>query len=86
MLRDVALVQPAMRVVRILADVELPASRLVTCRGDGILAHQRQESVDLFWIDLEINNNDIHRILPCQAAPVIGSMTAAVHSPSLMIL
>ena len=58
-------------VVRIMADVELAASRLVMCRGGGILTHKRQESVDLFRIDLEIDNNDIYRILPCQTAPVI---------------
>ena len=66
------------RVVRIMADVELAASRLVACRGGGILAHQRQEGVDLLRIDLEIDNNHIHRIPLCQAAPVIWSMTAAV--------
>ena len=71
--------------VRIMADVELAASRLVTCRCGGILTHKRQESVDLFWIDLEIDNNDIHRVLPCEVAPVIWLITAAVHSPSLMI-
>ena len=43
-------------VVWIMADVELAASRLVACRGGGILAHQRQEGADLFQIDLEIDN------------------------------
>ena len=65
-------------VVRIMADVELAASRLVACLGGGILPHQRQEGVDLFRIDLEIDNDDIHRIPLCQAALVIRSMIAAV--------
>ena len=49
------------RRLRILSDVELPASRLVACRCGGILGHQRQEGADLVRIDLEIDNDDIRR-------------------------
>ena len=52
-------------VVRIMADVEQAASRLVACRGGGILAHQRQEGVDLFQIDLEIDNAALDWAMSC---------------------
>ena len=54
------------RIVWVLADIELPASRLVADRRGGVLRHQRQKRVKMRGVNLEFDGDHIHGLSPCQ--------------------